>query len=110
MRFSLIPSSSTARKDGGNLLQVGWNRHDEEQEEISSSTRSTSDSRRLIKTEMCASISLGVACAFGNKCKYAHHADELSLQTLVERDEAGLIDIETFRTRPCLDYVMTGSW
>jgi hypothetical protein len=78
---------------------------------IGGTTRTSSGaSSNKVKTEMCTSIVRGNSCAFGIKCKYAHEIDELSLRTLVERDEAGLIDLMTFRTRPCLDHVMTGSW
>ena len=63
------------------------------------------------KIEMCKSIMQGEVCQFQDKCKYAHSRNELSHQTLVERRDAGLIgDLTTFRTRPCLDHVMTGSW
>ena len=78
---------------------------------IGGTTRTISGaSSNKVKTEMCTSIVRGNSCAFGIKCKYAHEIDELSLRTRVERDEAGLIDLMTFRTRPCLDHVMTGSW
>ena len=63
------------------------------------------------KIEMCKSIIQGEVCPFQDKCRYAHSEHELSHQTLVERRDVGLIsDLTTFRTRPCLDHVMTGSW
>jgi hypothetical protein len=66
--------------------------------------------RQKAKTEMCTIMLREKFCRFGDKCKYAHHIDELSQQTLRERSESGLIDLMTFRTRPCIDHVMTGSW
>jgi hypothetical protein len=63
-----------------------------------------------LKLEMCESILKGVDCNFGSSCTFAHCESELELTTLREREKAGLIDIMTFRTRPCLDHVMTGSW
>jgi len=63
-----------------------------------------------LKLEMCESILKGVDCNFGSSCTFAHCESELELTTLREREKAGLVDIMTFRTRPCLDHVMTGSW
>lgn len=62
------------------------------------------------KLELCQSTLKGVTCPFGKMCNFAHHTSELELTTLRQRAEAGIIDIHTYRTRPCIDYVMTGSW
>jgi hypothetical protein len=62
------------------------------------------------KLELCQSTLKGVTCPFGKMCNFAHHTSELELTTLRQRAKAGIIDIHTYRTRPCIDYVMTGSW
>ena len=62
------------------------------------------------KQEMCQYILDGEVCPFGDLCRFAHREDELRLQTLLERHEKGLIDICTYRTRPCLHHVTTGAW
>ena len=81
------------------------------------SRRTSSISKRIntrratiTKLEFCESVVQGVICKFGSKCAFAHSESELQFTTLRERAEAGLIDILTYRTRPCLDHVMTGSW
>jgi len=63
-----------------------------------------------LKLEMCESVVKGVDCVFGAKCTFAHCESELQLRTLRERAEAGIVDIMTYRTRPCLYHVMTGGW
>lgn len=63
-----------------------------------------------LKLEMCESVVKGLDCVFGAKCTFAHSESELQMSTLRERAEAGLIDITTYRTRPCLHHVMTGGW
>jgi len=83
--------------------------------EPSTSSRPTSSRKKRkkkmhLKLEMCESILKGIDCNFGSKCTFAHNESELQLTTLREREDAGLVDIMTFRTRPCLDHVMTGSW
>ena len=61
--------------------------------------------------EMCEHFVKGDICPWGDMCNFAHHSSELSHQTLVQGHQAGLIDdIMKFRTRPCPDHVMTGSW
>eukprot|EP00557_Chaetoceros_sp_GSL56_P003263 CAMPEP_0176499002 /NCGR_PEP_ID=MMETSP0200_2-20121128/12665_1 /TAXON_ID=947934 /ORGANISM="Chaetoceros sp., Strain GSL56" /LENGTH=229 /DNA_ID=CAMNT_0017897333 /DNA_START=470 /DNA_END=1159 /DNA_ORIENTATION=+ len=62
------------------------------------------------KLELCQSILKGIPCPFGNTCNFAHHTSELELTTLRQRAMAGMIDIHTYRSRPCINYVMTGSW
>jgi len=74
------------------------------------STRISTRRATITKLEICESIIQGVECRFGSKCAFAHSESELQFTTLRERAEAGLIDILTYRTRPCLDHVMTGSW
>lgn len=59
------------------------------------------------KTEMCQNV---YDCKMGPKCHFAHNEEELRYKRVLERDKAGLIDAKTFRTRPCLDHVATGSW
>lgn len=62
------------------------------------------------KIEMCKNILLGKDCPFGDKCVFAHDKSELQLTKLKERHDAGLLNADTFRTRPCFDHVATGSW
>lgn len=64
----------------------------------------------IVKTELCRAILEGKPCRFGAKCNFAHDETELKYKTLVERHDAGLIDKETYRTRPCLDHIMVGDW
>lgn len=74
------------------------------------STRINTRRATLTKLELCESVIQGVTCKFGSRCAFAHSDSELQFTTLRERAEAGLIDIRTYRTRPCLDHFMTGSW
>lgn len=65
------------------------------------------------KIELCRSFPNSFECKFGDSCSFAHSYDELQLQTFRERAEKGLIHmdfIETYRSRPCFDFVATGSW
>ena len=64
----------------------------------------------IVKTELCRKIQEGLPCEFGDRCNFAHSEEEIQLKTLQERHDAGLIDKETYCTRPCLDYVATGDW
>ena len=43
-------------------------------------------------------------------CTYAHGEEELQMTKLVDLHEAGLVDMETYRTKPCLTWITTGSW
>lgn len=65
---------------------------------------------KLLKIGLCLSFPNIYECKFGSKCNYAHSYEEMSLNTLVARHVEGLIDMETYRTRPCFDYVATGDW
>lgn len=49
-------------------------------------------------------------CQFGDQCNYAHGKDDLKFQTLLELDNAGVTDVEIYRTRVCFTWVATGSW
>lgn len=66
--------------------------------------------KNIVKTELCSAILDGRPCKFGSKCNFAHNESELRYQTIVERHEAGLIDGEIWRTRPCFNHVATGDW
>jgi Zinc finger C-x8-C-x5-C-x3-H type (and similar) len=66
--------------------------------------------KNRIKTEMCMHYVNNRPCPFGANCTYAHGEEELQMTKLLDLDKAGLVDLETFRTKPCLTWVMTGSW
>ncbi len=66
--------------------------------------------KNLVKTEFCKYIINNEVCKFGSFCNFAHSEEELNYKTLFERHDAGLLDKNTLRTRPCFDFVSTGSW
>jgi hypothetical protein len=59
---------------------------------------------------MCMHYANNRPCPFGANCTYAHGEEELQMTKLLDLERAGLVDLETFRTKPCLTWVMTGSW
>jgi hypothetical protein len=63
-----------------------------------------------LKTELCLHYINKTQCPFGVNCTYAHGEEELQLTKLMDLHEAGLVDVATYRTVPCLTFVSTGSW
>lgn len=63
-----------------------------------------------VKTELCRNFNSAKGCPFGDKCNYAHGANELKFTKLMDLERAGLLDVEIFRTHPCPTWVATGSW
>ena len=72
--------------------------------------RDEPEKKKFVKTELCGSFPFVEDCLYGKNCNYAHCKEELTLTLLVERHEEKMLDKETFMTRPCLNFVSTGSW
>jgi hypothetical protein len=66
--------------------------------------------RSRLKTEMCMHYENGLSCPFGANCTYAHGEEELQMTKLVDLHRAGLVDLDTYRIKPCLTWISTGSW
>eukprot|EP00550_Attheya_septentrionalis_P011756 CAMPEP_0198303878 /NCGR_PEP_ID=MMETSP1449-20131203/57113_1 /TAXON_ID=420275 /ORGANISM="Attheya septentrionalis, Strain CCMP2084" /LENGTH=887 /DNA_ID=CAMNT_0044006385 /DNA_START=658 /DNA_END=3321 /DNA_ORIENTATION=- len=62
-----------------------------------------------VKTVLCNYYKTGKACPFRSECLYAHGDDELKYTKLMAMENAGLVDVETFRTHPCLTWIATGA-
>ena len=63
-----------------------------------------------LKTEMCMHYENGTHCPFGANCTYAHGEEELQMTKLMDLHRAGLVELDTYRTKPCLTWISTGSW
>jgi hypothetical protein len=66
--------------------------------------------RSKMKTELCSHFMRNGKCPYEDGCHYAHGEDELQHKTLGHLKDAGLVDVDTYRTRPCLSWVSTGAW
>ena len=62
------------------------------------------------KTQLCRHFLNGQRCNRGSRCHFAHGYHELELNTLKERHDAGLLDANVYRNKPCMIHVATGSW
>lgn len=62
-----------------------------------------------LKTEPCAFWKANKTCKFGKSCNFAHGEDELKYKTLAALEEAGEVDVEIYRCRPCVTFVATGA-
>lgn len=63
------------------------------------------------KLELCSFYVQGQECPYAGRCIFAHGEDELKIKTLMGMYRAGYVeDVETYRTKPCLTWVCTGSW
>ena len=71
---------------------------------------SLSTSPQNYKTQLCKHFLNDQKCRWGNLCNYAHGYDELELTTLKERHDAGLLDANVYRNKPCMMHIATGSW
>jgi len=72
---------------------------------------SASNMRKLEKekTVLCKNFESKKWCEYGAKCKFAHGTKELRIETYTTATMWGLC-LETYRSRPCLDFVSTGKW
>eukprot|EP00957_Ditylum_brightwellii_P165221 12579638-Ditylum_brightwellii.AAC.1 len=77
---------------------------------LSARSISVSNPKPKYKTELCENFIKYGWCKYKLSCDYAHGEDELRLKTLLERHDAGLLDLETFRTKLCIDHIITGKW
>jgi hypothetical protein len=76
-----------------------------------STTLDDASRKQRVKTELCMHYSAGRTCPFGSHCTYAHGEAELQMTKLMDLQSGGLIeDAQTYRTKPCLTWVATGSW
>jgi len=79
-----------------------------------STTTSSADDvvrKQRVKTELCMHYMNGRMCPFQDRCTFAHGEEELQMTTLMDLQRAGLIeDADSYRTKPCLTWVATGSW
>ena len=62
------------------------------------------------KIQLCKHFMESGECKHGNSCHFAHGYHDLLLTTLQERHDAGLVDANVYRNKPCMIHIATGSW
>jgi len=91
------------------LCQHDWWGDDDEKSPAPQNLRGDPFRSAKVKTELCRHYGTEVGCPFGDKCNYAHGEHERKFTKLIDLKKAGLVDIEIFRTHPCLTWVATGA-
>lgn len=133
MRWNSSPSSSNFRASPRLKSPLG-RKSPFKQATTTTSTDDELNRKSRIKTEMCMHYKNGRICPFGagesdcllprslssipltffslfpTDCTYAHGEEELQMTKLWDLHEAGLVDKDTFRIKPCFTWISTGSW
>ena len=106
------PTSTSSTTTGTKVVQSSFNSSTPSRSPKTSTQKRQhpQSPSRYYKTELCENYMKGLPCQYGKKCNYAHGHQELRLLKLKERHEAGMINANEYRTKPCMIFVATGSW